>query len=245
MLLADGLVCQPVAEAEPSTPEVPLLNIVEDFIVDESSTQKIIRVNPVELPALKPQENGDESELYNIQQISPAYKRKYTLSNTIRKKHKDAVNAAAASSSSGDNKMKNKEIYLMKKPPTSKHRNNLKRLKFSYNIHTIDGTDIPISRLTRVHIAPGAYPVYYGIAKVNGQFVKNSIKSFSNEEQLIKNLIKIDLAQQKVDSVDDGEQRRSRQQRKWKRKAPSDWMKRRNRMKHLLDRKFIALIYLH
>ncbi|KAL5286326.1 hypothetical protein ACFFRR_007764 [Megaselia abdita] len=201
VFLADGLVCQPVADANPAT-EVPLLNIVEDFIVDESSTQKIIRVNPVDLPALKPQENGDESELYNIQQISPAYKRKYTLSNSIRRKNGGTTSAATMPSTS-DNK-KNKEIYLMKKPPTSKHRNNLKRLKFSYNIHTIDGTDIPISRLTRVHIAPGAYPVYYGIAKVNGQFVKNSIKSFSNEEQLIKNLIKIDLAQQKVDDSLDG-----------------------------------------
>lgn len=197
MFLTDGLLCHPVAEANPSTSEVPLLNIVEDFIVDESSTQKIIRVNPVELPALKPQENGGESDLYNIQQISPAFKRKYTLSNAIRRKHKDSSTTTPPSSSSSAKE--NKEIYLMKKPQTSKHRNNLKRLKFSYNIHTIDGTDIPISRLTRVHIAPGAYPVYYGIAKVNGQFVKNSIKSFSNEEQLIKNLIKIDLAQQKVD----------------------------------------------
>lgn len=199
MLLADGLVCKPLADANPSTE----VNIVEDFIVDESSTQKIIRVNPVDLPAVKPQENGNESELYNIQNISPAYKRKYTLSNSIRKKN-DGGGGATAS-----NDKKNKEIYLMKKPPTSKHRNNLKRLKFSYNInHTIDGTDIPISRLTRVHIAPGAYPVFYGIAKVNGRFVKNSIKSFSNEEQLIKNLIKIDLAQQKVDDGDAGERER-------------------------------------
>lgn len=193
MLLAKGYSCQPVASAE-STTQSPLLNIVEDYIVDESTTQKIIRVNPVDLPALKPQANGDESNLYNIQQISP-FKRKYTLSNSIRKKtNKPALDNKVSSSSN-----EHKEIYLMKKPQTSKHRNNLKRLKFLYNIHTIDGTDIPISRLTRVHIAPGAYPVYYGLAKVNGQFVKNSIKSFSNEEQLIKNLIKIDLAQQKVD----------------------------------------------
>lgn len=193
MLLAKSCSCQPVASAE-STTQSPLLNIVEDYIVDESTTQKIIRVNPVDLPALKPQANGDESNLYNIQQISP-FKRKYTLSNSIRKKtNKPALDNKVSSSSN-----EHKEIYLMKKPQTSKHRNNLKRLKFLYNIHTIDGTDIPISRLTRVHIAPGAYPVYYGLAKVNGQFVKNSIKSFSNEEQLIKNLIKIDLAQQKVD----------------------------------------------
>lgn len=192
--------CQPVADANPSTPEVPSLNIVEDFIVDESSTQKIIRVNPVDLPAFRPQENGDESHLYNIQSIYPAHKRKYLLSDEIRRKS-DAVPPPSKH---------NKEIYLMKKPPTSKHRNNLKRLKFSYNIDSIDGTGIPISRLTRVHIAPGAYPIYYGIAKTNGRFIKNSIKSFSNEEQLVKNLIKIDLAQQKVDEdLDAGKRRRT------------------------------------
>lgn len=202
MLFADGLVCHPV-DANPSSPEV---NIVEDFIVDESSTQKIIRVNPVDLPAFRPHENGDESELYNIQRIYPAHKRKYMLSNEIRRKN-DGITAPSSSSLPSKS---NKEIYLMKKPSTSKHRNNLKRLKFSYNIHSIDGTDIPISRLTRVHVAPGAYPVFYGIAKANGRFIKNSIKSFSNEDQLIKNLIKIDLAQQKVDEdLDAGERRRT------------------------------------
>lgn len=188
MLLIDGVVVgQPTSQ--PSN------------IVDESATQKIIRVNPVELPAFKSKENGDESELFTIQQISPAHKRKYTLSDGFRRKNNGGGGTAISTVSTTPIDKKNKEIYLMKKPPTtSKHRNNLKRLKFSYNHHSIDGTDIPISRLTRVHIAPGAYPVYYGIAKVNGRFVKNSIKSFSNEQQLIKNLIKIDLAQQKVDA---------------------------------------------
>uniref|UniRef100_T1H3M8 Uncharacterized protein n=1 Tax=Megaselia scalaris TaxID=36166 RepID=T1H3M8_MEGSC len=132
VLLAKSCSCQPVASAE-STTQSPLLNIVEDYIVDESTTQKIIRVNPVDLPALKPQANGDESNLYNIQQISP-FKRKYTLSNSIRKKtNKPALDNKVSSSSN-----EHKEIYLMKKPQTSKHRNNLKRLKFLYNIHTID-----------------------------------------------------------------------------------------------------------
>ena len=189
-VLINGFLCQPVDKPSSSS-DIQLLNIVEDVIVDDSTTQKIIRVNPVELPAINPQDTGTESDLYNIQQIIPKVPhKKYTSSNSIRNKNK----------ASNKNELfpDDKEIYLMKKPTSKNKHNHLKRLKFSYDVHTIDGTNIPISRLTRVHIAPGAYPVFYGLAKVNGQFIKNSIKSFNNEEQLIKNLIKIDLAQQKL-----------------------------------------------
>ncbi|KAJ6636743.1 hypothetical protein Bhyg_15337 [Pseudolycoriella hygida] len=58
-----------------------------------------------------------------------------------------------------------KIVQIQRKPKQTKYQRQ-------FQLGLDNGHGLPL------HIAPGAYPVYYGIARVNGQFKGDGIRSF-------------------------------------------------------------------
>ncbi|XP_037821416.1 uncharacterized protein LOC119610325 [Lucilia sericata] len=183
---------EPIAEAGVQADIAKLLLIKDDVIPDkvEKDTKKVIRVNPLDLPPIKEDPNAlnEDSSLYNIQSLKPINKRKYT--NMRRSKpQKENMPSAALSDTPiirGFSLLPSAEKTL--KP---KHQPKKKQLHFLYNQEDLAGN--LLSKTMRVHVAPGAYPVYYVLSKTNGRFGKYPLKSFDSAQAFKKYLVKYKL----------------------------------------------------
>ncbi|XP_055849175.1 uncharacterized protein LOC129914126 [Episyrphus balteatus] len=178
ILLSSMIALVHCATETTSTPPPNLLNIVDDIIPDvENSTQKVIRVNTVDLPAIiEDDKNSTDSSLYNIQSLLPPPV--YLSSKKFRKPQ--------VTQTVGDSPIIRSlpELKLSKtKKPKQKH------LHLLYNQQDYDGKQI--GKRMKVRVAPGAYPIYYILAKTNGQFRKQPIKGFRNEQELEKYFEKV------------------------------------------------------
>ncbi|XP_037929367.1 uncharacterized protein LOC119663838, partial [Teleopsis dalmanni] len=166
------------AEAKRRTNEPQFVVISEDVIPDvENTTQKVIRVNPLDLPSVKDDPSGNmDSSLFKIQSLQPFY-RSYVNSKRLRKPRPLELNAVTDS-----------PIHREVKARKQKQQQKQKHLHFLYNqANGLEDGEV-LSKTMRVHLAPGAYPVYYAVAKVNGRFGKFPIKDFSNEADFRKYL---------------------------------------------------------
>ncbi|XP_017465697.1 PREDICTED: uncharacterized protein LOC108358734 [Rhagoletis zephyria] len=170
--------------------------ISEDVIPDlENTTQKVIRVNPLDLPAVTEDRSGSvDSSLYKIQSLLPP-SRSYVNSNHMRAtktRSKNSVDSSPVAASVNNFPI----IRQLAEPKFRKPiRNQKKQLHFFYNQVALDGQDV--SKSMQVHLAPGAYPVYYTVAKTNGRFGKFPIKGFRTPTEFLKY-----LAKNKVASLD-------------------------------------------
>ncbi|CAD7014839.1 unnamed protein product [Ceratitis capitata] len=179
------------AVAKPTAEPAKFVVITEDVIPDvENTTQKVIRVNPLDLPAISEDASGNmDSSLYNIQSLLPA-NRNYVNSNHMRAKKtrtKDSVPSYA------NNIADSPIIRQLAEPKFRKpSRNQKKNLHFLYNQNTLDGQKV--SKTMRVHVTPGAYPVYYAVAKTNGRFGKYPLKGFRTPTEFLKYLAKSKVA---------------------------------------------------
>ncbi|XP_061394971.1 uncharacterized protein LOC133330550 [Musca vetustissima] len=178
-----------------------LLVITEDVIPDvvEMDQKKVIRVNPLDLPPIKedPNKMSEDSSLYKIQSIKPYKgKRKYANSQNMRR-----LKGPAEASRANDGTPVADSPIVRGLPPASepkfvkpKHQPKKKHLHFLYNQDDLLG-DV-VTKTMRVHVAPGAYPVFYAVAKTNGSFGKYPLKNFSSAREFRKYLQK-----NKVDSL--------------------------------------------
>ncbi|XP_054738183.1 uncharacterized protein LOC129244532 [Anastrepha obliqua] len=168
--------------------------ITEDVIPDvENTTQKVIRVNPLDLPALTEDRSGSmDSSLYNIQSILPA-NRNYVNSNRMRGTKPRVKNSIMNTNAYPP------VIRQLIEPKFRKTlHNQMKQLHFLYNQNAFDQQKL--SKTMRVHVAPGAYPVYYALSKTNGRFGKFPIKGFRTPTEFLKY-----LAKNKVASLDNAQ----------------------------------------
>uniref|UniRef100_A0A034WKG3 Uncharacterized protein n=1 Tax=Bactrocera dorsalis TaxID=27457 RepID=A0A034WKG3_BACDO len=172
------------APVKPTEEPAKFVVITEDVIPDvANTTQKVIRVNPLDLPALTEDSSGSEdSSLYKIQSLLPA-NRNYVNSNRMRGKKKDIK--AATEAKVADSPI----IRQLTEPKFRKpSRNQKKNLHFLYNQEALDGHKV--SKTMIVRVAPGAYPVYYVVSKTNGRFGKYPIKGFRTPTEFLKYLAK-------------------------------------------------------
>ncbi|XP_030387436.1 uncharacterized protein LOC115634034 isoform X2 [Scaptodrosophila lebanonensis] len=133
LMLCFGLVCGD--EAPETMPDV----IKEDVISDrfENTTQKVIRVNPLDLPS--------------------------------KKDHTG-------------NSMNSAVIQKMKQQ---------KQLQFIFDQASSRNNNLGLaSQALPVEVTPGAYPIYYVVAKTNGRFGKFPIKAFGSPAAFNKYLLK-------------------------------------------------------
>lgn len=206
----------PIAEAaadplpEAARPDIPkLLLITDDVIPDkvEHDIKKVIRVNPLDLPPIKEDPNAlnMDSSLYKIQSLKPyTGKRKYT--QMLRPKPQNEIPKADLNDSpiiTGFTL-----LPAAQKPVKPKHQPKKKQLHFLYNQEDLAGN--LLSKTMRVHIAPGAYPVYYVVSKTNGRFGKYPLKSFDSAQAFMKYLRKNKLeslpALERYDVVEEQEE---------------------------------------
>uniref|UniRef100_T1P7T2 Uncharacterized protein n=1 Tax=Musca domestica TaxID=7370 RepID=T1P7T2_MUSDO len=168
-----------------------LLVITEDVIPDkvEMDQKKVIRVNPLDLPPIKedPNKMSEDSSLYKIQSIKP-YKGKRKYANSQNMRRLKGSNDAKASGPVEDSPIVRGLPASPQKFVKPKHQPKKKHLHFLYNQDDLLG-DI-VSKTMRVHTAPGAYPVFYAVAKTNGQFGKYPLKNFSTPREFRKYLQK-------------------------------------------------------
>ncbi|XP_073846574.1 uncharacterized protein isoform X1 [Musca autumnalis] len=192
----------PVAEAEAEVvaskninDPAKLLVITEDVIPDkvEMDQKKVIRVNPLDLPPIRedPNKMSEDSSLYKIQSIKPYKgKRKYANSQNMRKTKEPNSEATPNNGplAGGDSPIIRGLPSTEQKFVKPKHQPKKKHLHFLYNQDDLLG-DI-VSKSMRVHTAPGAYPVFYAVAKTNGHFGKYPLKNFSSPQEFRKYLQK-------------------------------------------------------
>ncbi|XP_065369187.1 uncharacterized protein LOC135961593 [Calliphora vicina] len=190
---------KPVAEAaaepnaEAGAKELSkLLLITDDVILDkvEKDNKKVIRVNPLDLPTIKedPNISNIDSSLYKIQSLKPySGKRKYTNMRRSKPQNENDIEPQATLNDTpiirGFSLLANPE-----KPLKPKHQPKKKQLHFLYNQEDLAGN--LLSKTMRVHVAPGAYPVYYVVSKTNGRFGKYPLKSFDTPQAFRKYLKK-------------------------------------------------------
>lgn len=175
------------APVKPTEVPAKFVVITEDVIPDvANTTQKVIRVNPLDLPALSEDSSGSEdSSLYKIQSLLPA-NRNYVNSNRMRVKKMPPNDIKAAT----DSKVAESPIIRQLTEPKFRKpsRNHKKNLHFLYNQEALDGHKV--SKTMNVRVAPGAYPVYYAVSKTNGRFGKYPIKGFRTPTEFLKYLAK-------------------------------------------------------
>ncbi|XP_011177874.1 uncharacterized protein LOC105209258 [Zeugodacus cucurbitae] len=175
------------APLKPTEEPTKFVVITEDVIPDvANTTQKVIRVNPLDLPALSEDSSGStDSSLYKIQSLLPA-NRNYVNSNRMRgKKTRPKDVKAAVETNTADSPI----IRHITEPKFRKpSRNQKKNLHFLYNQEALDGHKV--SKTMNVRVAPGAYPVYYAVSKTNGRFGKYPLKSFRTPTEFLKYLAK-------------------------------------------------------
>lgn len=178
-----------------------LLVISEDVIPDviEMDQKKVIRVNPLDLPPIKedPDKMSMDSSLYKIQSIKPkkTNKRRYVNSQNMRKPKPQAAEEATGSGSKPT--QEDSQIVQAIRPAEQKfvkpkHQPKKKHLHFLYNQGDLSGNTL--TKTMPVHTAPGAYPVFYAVARTNGRFGKYPLKSFSTPEAFTKYLHKKKIA---------------------------------------------------
>uniref|UniRef100_A0A1A9WA48 Uncharacterized protein n=1 Tax=Glossina brevipalpis TaxID=37001 RepID=A0A1A9WA48_9MUSC len=145
-----------------------ILLISDDLIPDnvENSPKKVLRVSTLKGSSFTedPRISIKDSSLHNIQTfLTPPNKPKYLNSRDMRIKQSLAED----------------DKFL--KPKLLERR---KQLNFLYNRmkSDVDGDSMP------VHLAPGAYPVYYVMSKSNGYFGKHTLKNFSSAKDFMKYL---------------------------------------------------------
>ncbi|KNC33328.1 hypothetical protein FF38_06075 [Lucilia cuprina] len=184
---------EPIAEAGVQADIAKLLLIKDDVIPDkvEKDTKKVIRVNPLDLPPIKEDPNAlnEDSSLYNIQSLKPYMgKRKYIQMHRTKPQKANVPQAPLSDTPiiRGFSLLPSPEKTL--KP---KHQAKKKHLHFLYNQEDLAGN--LLSKTMRVHVAPGAYPVYYVLSKTNGRFGKYPLKSFDSPQAFKKYLVKYKL----------------------------------------------------
>jgi len=190
-LLMNGLILingSPIDDVD-AKDETKLLVISEDIIPDiENTTQKVIRVNPLDLPPVKDGSNDTmESSLFQIKSLTPA-ERKYINSKSLRRQKAAAIST------------KRPELSMSRRsPPEPKYlkpkhqQKKQKKFKFLYpNDEEVNevASETNLEKEVKVQVSPGEYPIFYTVAKVNGKFGKFPIKSFRNLAEFRKYLIK-------------------------------------------------------
>jgi len=162
--------------------------IKEEVIEIENKTQKVIRVNPLELPTKQDrQTNQMNSELFQIQTLRPdgtvPRQRLYVDSKRMRPAKKGAIATGEATQSV----LKYSNTPELKAFPKQKLKTKQqKQLHFPLEsrINVGETEALPIQ------VTPGAYPIYYVVSKTNGRFGKFPIKSFRSPAEFAKYLIK-------------------------------------------------------
>lgn len=186
-LAASIYTLEDTAPVKPTEEHAKFVVITEDVIPDvANTTQKVIRVNPLDLPALSEDSSGSaDSSLYKIQSLLPA-NRNYVNSNRMRGKKTRPKNVKAATdTNAGDSPI----IRQLTEPKFRKpSRYQKKNLHFLYDQEGLDGHKV--SKTMNVRVAPGAYPIYYAVSKSNGRFGKYPIKGFRTPTELLKYLAK-------------------------------------------------------
>lgn len=130
-------------------------------IVKEHSPINIIRIKPVALESSK--NNFDHQE-------------------NRRKQKSSTETGLSESNGSASSVIVIKPVlspiseYPAKKNSKKFWKKMMRRPKFLHDVKK--GDNMSVSRVARVHLAPGAYPVFYGLAKTNGNF--NKIKSITH-----------------------------------------------------------------
>lgn len=175
------------ANAEAANSDIPkLLLITDDVIADnvEHNQKKVIRVNPLDLPPIQEDASASnvDSSLHNIQLLKPYKKRKYT--NMRRPKPQMVIESRMSVTDTPI--IRGFPVNTEEKFLKPKHQPKKKNLHFLYNQEDLAGN--LLSKTMRVHLAPGAYPVYYVLSKTNGRFGKHPLKSFNSPKAFMKYL---------------------------------------------------------
>ncbi|TMW42316.1 hypothetical protein DOY81_012604 [Sarcophaga bullata] len=184
-----------VAAEAGKTDEPKLLLITDDVIPDtvEKDTKKVIRVNPLDLPTIKedPSNTNMDSSLYNIQTLKPyTPKRKYVNMRRIKPQQTNDDSSKAIPPTDTPI-IRGLPLITVEKPLKPKHQPKKKNLHFLYNQEDLNGN--LLSKTMSVHVAPGAYPVFYVVSKTNGRFGKYPLKSFDSPQAFMKYLRKSKL----------------------------------------------------
>ncbi|KAH8371109.1 hypothetical protein KR093_006266, partial [Drosophila rubida] len=163
--------------------------VKEEVIEIENKPQKVIRVNPQDLPP-KQDRNGNQmnSELFQIQTLRPgggnkvARQRQYLDSRRMRPaKHGEATQTA----------LKNSNTLELKAFPKQKLKTKQqKQLQFPLETEGRRPLAGGESEALPIQVTPGAFPIYYVVSKTNGRFGKFPIKSFRSPAEFAKYLIK-------------------------------------------------------
>ncbi|KAH8296930.1 hypothetical protein KR044_001084, partial [Drosophila immigrans] len=160
--------------------------VKEDVIEIENQPQKVIRVNPQDLPPKKDR-NGNQmnSELFQIQTLRPggkvARQRQYVDSRRMRPaKHGEATQTA----------FKNSNTFELKAFPKQKLKTKQQK-QLQFPLETKGSTlAAGESEALPIQVTPGAFPIYYVVSKTNGRFGKFPIKSFRSSAEFAKYLVK-------------------------------------------------------
>lgn len=154
-----------------SSTSANFLNILDDVIPDvENTTQKVIRINPIDLPQIvEDKKNNSDSSLYKIQSqhTTPIY----LSSSKFRK-------SAVVNKNIGDSQI------LRSVPGKKLSKSKTRHLTWLHYFQDNGGKQI--GKKTAVRLAPGGYPIYYVLAKSNAKFNKHPIKGFRNQQELEK-----------------------------------------------------------
>ncbi|XP_034479316.1 uncharacterized protein LOC117785428 isoform X2 [Drosophila innubila] len=162
--------------------------VKEEVIEIENKLQKVIRVNPLELPS-KQDRNGNQmnSELFQIQTLRPGGKlprhRQYVDSKHMR----PVKNGRSSTGEATQSDLKYSNTPELKAFPKQKLKTKQqKQLHFPLETRINAGE----TEALPIQVTPGAFPIYYVVSKTNGRFGKFPIKSFRSPAEFAKYLIK-------------------------------------------------------
>ncbi|KAL7735733.1 hypothetical protein ACLKA6_019988 [Drosophila palustris] len=162
--------------------------IKEEVIEIENQPQKVIRVNPLELPS-KQDRNGNQmnSELFQIQTLRPGGKLPRLRQYVDSKRMRTAKNGASATGEATQSDLKYSNTPELKAFPKQKLKTKQQKQLFfplESRVNVGETEALPIQ------VTPGAFPIYYVVSKTNGRFGKFPIKSFRSPAEFAKYLIK-------------------------------------------------------
>lgn len=182
MLALSTLLCISLAEESEDV-------IKEEVIEIENKTQKVIRVNPLELPPKQDRNGSMNSELFQIQTLRPGANRprqrprQYIDSKVMR----PAKGVPSTSSTGEATQPALKFSYTPELKASPKQKLKTKQQK---QLHFPLESNLSPEEALPIQVTPGAYPIYYVVSKTNGRFGKFPIKSFGSPAEFAKYLIK-------------------------------------------------------
>lgn len=162
--------------------------IKEDVIEIENKTQKVIRVNPLELPP-KQDRNSSlmNSELFQIQTLRPGANRPRLRQYIDSKRMRPAKGVASTASTGEATQPALKFSYTPELKASPKQKLKSKQQK---QLHFPLESKLSPEEALPIQVTPGAYPIYYVVSKTNGRFGKFPIKAFGSPAEFAKYLIK-------------------------------------------------------